>query len=173
MTLQESKLKVQSADGDFVLTRIIDAPRERVFKAWADPQKLAKWWGPRQFPAYCQGEIKVGSSFRLVMVGPDGKEFPMTAVVKELKEPERLVWLQDVSEHPHDWHELINKGRAGASGNIGPMLLTITFEALEGKTKMTVAMQFERAGDREALVTNGMTAGWSESFEKLEELLAA
>jgi uncharacterized protein YndB with AHSA1/START domain len=52
------------------------------------------------------------------------------------------------------------------------MLLTITFEEFEGKTKMTVTMHFDDTTDRDALVNLGMTEGWSESFEKLEEMLA-
>jgi uncharacterized protein YndB with AHSA1/START domain len=172
MTTQKSKVSVHTVERDFVLTRIIEAPRDRVFKAWTNTDQLAKWWGPRQYPARCEGDFRIGGSFRLVMVGPDGKEYPMTAVIKEIKAPERLVWLQDCSEHPLDWHEQVNKFRPNATGNLGEMLLTITFEELEGKTKMTVTMHFDDTTDRDALVNFGMTEGWSESFEKLEELLA-
>lgn len=172
MTAQKSKVSVQAVDRDFVLTRIIDAPRERVYKAWTTADQLAKWWGPRQYPARCEGDFRVGGSFRLVMVGPDGKEYPMTAVIKEMKSPERLVWLQDCSEHPLDWHEQVNRLRPNASGNLGEMLVTITFEESEGRTRLTVTMHFDEATDRDALVSLGMTEGWSESFEKLEEILS-
>ncbi|HEY9777174.1 MAG TPA: SRPBCC domain-containing protein [Planktothrix sp.] len=171
MTAQKSKVSVETVDRDFVLIRIVNAPRDRVFKAWVDPEQLAKWWGPRQFPARCTGDVRGGGSMRLSMVGPDGTEYPMNIVFKELKESERLVWLQDCSEHPQEWHEQVNKNRHGAAGNIGQMLLTITFEDFEGKTKMTVRMQFDNAADRDALINIGMTEGWSESFEKLDELL--
>jgi len=170
MTVQNSKLEVKLMDRDFVLTRIIDAPRARVFKAWTDPEQLAKWWGPRDYPTRCEGEVRVGGQLRLVMISPDGKEYPITVVFKEIKEPERLVWSQSCNDHPQDWHDLVNKQRPNATGNIGEMLLTIEFEELEGKTKIIVTMHFDDASDRDALVSLGMTGGWSQSFEKLDEL---
>jgi uncharacterized protein YndB with AHSA1/START domain len=170
MTVQSSKLEVKLVDRDFVMTRIIDAPRAHVFKAWTDPKQLAKWWGPREYLARCEGDVRVGGQMRLVMISPEGKEYGMTVIFKEIDEPRRLVWLQNCKDHPPDWHDAVNKHRPNAPGNIGDMLLTITFEELEGKTKMTITMYFEDASDRDALVNLGMTEGWSQSFEKLDEL---
>ncbi|HEY9777180.1 MAG TPA: SRPBCC domain-containing protein [Planktothrix sp.] len=109
------------------------------------------------YPARCKGDVRVGGSMRLSMVASDGTEYPMNIVFNEIKEPERIVWLQDCSEHPQEWHEQVNKNRPGAAGNIGQMLLTITFEDFEAQTKITVRMQFENAADRDALIDIGMT----------------
>ncbi len=75
-------------------------------------------------------------------------------------------------EHPEDWHKLVNQHRPDKGGNIGEMLATTTFEEENGKTKLTIRVEFESITDRNALVKIGMADGWSESLDKLQELLA-
>ena len=73
---------------ELVLTRIFDAPRAIVFKAWTDPQQLARWWGPKGFTnPVCELDPRVGGTLRIVMRAPDGQEHPMTGVFREIVEP--------------------------------------------------------------------------------------
>ncbi len=61
---------------DLVLTRVIDAPRERVWKAWTEPQQFAKWWGPHDFTCpVCEIDVRPGGKIYLHMKGPDGSPF--------------------------------------------------------------------------------------------------
>lgn len=80
--------------------RLIDAPRERVFRALADPVHLARWWGPNGFSStFEQFEFRPGGHWRLVMHGPDGTDYPNDNRFSEIVVPERVV-----IEHPSDMH---------------------------------------------------------------------
>jgi uncharacterized protein YndB with AHSA1/START domain len=161
-----------TTDQDFIISRIIDAEPACVFKAWTDPQQLGKWWGPRVFTSKCESDLRVGGTFRFTMVSPEDHEYPITGVYREIKEPSNLVWVQSCDEHPDDWHELVNQHRPKGAGNLNEMLVTTTFAEFEGKTKLTITMHFESATDRDALLKIGMQDGWSQSLDKLQELMA-
>jgi len=76
-----------------VITRVFDAPRELVFKAWTDAKHLAQWWGPKGFTnPICEVDARPGGNLRIVMRAPDGAEHPMTGVFREVTAPERLVF---------------------------------------------------------------------------------
>lgn len=161
-------------DRDLVFTRVINAPRARVFKAFTDPSQLAKWWGPRGFTnPVSKVDLKPGGAREIVMRAPDGREFPMKGFFREVVEDERLVIIDSVADHSPEWHAAVNAHRPSAEGNIPELLWTLTFEDQKGKTKITIHYHFALAEDRDALVTMGMTEGWSQSLDKLEELLAA
>ncbi len=157
---------------DFVISRTIDATPASVFKAWTDPKELAQWWAPRIFTNKCQIDLQVGEEYRITMRSPEGIEYPISGVYLEITEPSRLVWTMNCDEHPEDWHKLVNQHRPDKGGNIGEMLATTTFEEENGKTKLTIRVEFESITDRNALVKIGMADGWSESLDKLQELLA-
>ena len=71
-----------------VLTRIFDAPREMVFKAWTDPERLKHWWGPKGFTnPVCEMNPRTGGAILIDMRGPDGRVYP---IIHEIVEPERL-----------------------------------------------------------------------------------
>jgi uncharacterized protein YndB with AHSA1/START domain len=82
---------------DLVLTRLIDAPRERVWKAWTDPLQFAQWWGPHHFTCpVCEIKVRPGGKIYLAMQGPDGSPFseplPMGGEFLEVVPPDRLVF---------------------------------------------------------------------------------
>ena len=78
---------------ELVLTRVFDAPRELVFKAWTDAKRVAQWWGPHQFTnPVCELDARPGGAIRIHMRGPDGTVYPMTGVYQEVVEPERIVF---------------------------------------------------------------------------------
>jgi uncharacterized protein YndB with AHSA1/START domain len=168
MTVQSTT----ATEKDFVIERIYDAKPARVFKAWTDPQQLAQWWGPREFTGSCEMDFRGGGAFRITMHATDGTLYPMTGAFREIIEPTKLVWVQSCVDHPPEWHELINKNVPGGSDVLNDVVVTITFEEQQGKTKLTVRMHFDSAEDRDALVKFGMHDGWSQSLDKLKELLA-
>ena len=115
-----SNLATEPANLVLVITRIFDAPRELVFKAWTDPEHLVRWMGPRGFRStVLRSELRPGGAYRIHMLGPEGDDHWTQGVFREIVEPERLVMAGS-------W--------ADAQGNpTSPeTLLTITFEELEG-----------------------------------------
>ncbi len=165
---------VKVTDRQLVFTRIIDAPRERVFKAFTDAKQLAQWWGPTVFTnPVCEIDLRVGGARRIVMRSPSGEDFSMEGVYREIVVNERLVMTDNVAKHSPEWHAMVNKHRPNAKGNLPELLWTVTFEDYDGKTKLTIEYHFELAEDRDALITCGMTQGWNQSLDKLEKLLAS
>jgi uncharacterized protein YndB with AHSA1/START domain len=172
--MENSPSTAESAS-EFVISRVFDAPRELVFKAWTDPRHMARWWGPRDFTnPVCELDARPGGAHRIVMRSPDGIEFPCKGIYREVSEPERLVMTLDCSEHPDFWHDLVNPSRRKGDKNpVGEMLSTITFEDLGGRTRLTVRTRFESAAIRDAMLKMGMTEGWSQSLDRLTDILAA
>jgi uncharacterized protein YndB with AHSA1/START domain len=80
-----------SSELEIVTTRLIDAPRERVFAAFADAARLARWWGPKGFTnTFDEFELRPGGAWRFVMRGPDGKGYPNDSTFLEVHAPERI-----------------------------------------------------------------------------------
>ena len=74
-----------TATHDLTLTRILDAPRELVFRVWTDETHLARWWGPSGFTnPVCEIDVRVGGAWRIVMRAPDGTEYPCQGVYLEI-----------------------------------------------------------------------------------------
>ena len=144
---------------EVTLTRIFDAPRALVWKAWTDPAMLARWWGPHGFTnPRCEADVRAGGKILIHMRAPDGTVFPMTGTFDEVAEPECLVF------------------RAVPVDDNGTALLesltTVTFHDLGGKTKVIVhasAAPLQPVADQ---MLKGMEAGWTQSLERLAELVA-
>jgi uncharacterized protein YndB with AHSA1/START domain len=170
-----SSVATAASNREFVISRVFDAPRERVYQAWTDPKRMAQWWGPKDFtnPA-CTIDARPGGAFRIVMRGPDGAEFPYAGVFREVVPSQRLVYADDCSHMPDEWHDLIDPNRDKRAPK--PRLesvTTVTFEALsDGRTKLTVRTLFASVAVRDAMIRMQMTEGWTESLDKLEACLS-
>lgn len=82
-----------TSDRELVLTRIINAPREKVFKAWTDPHLLKQWFAPLPYTTpVAETDVRPGGSSLIVMRGPDGNDSPNKGVYLEVVENERLVF---------------------------------------------------------------------------------
>ena len=145
---------------ELVLTRIFDAPRELVFKAWTDPKIVAQWWGPHRFTnPVCELDARPGGAIRIHMRGPDGTVYPMTGVYQEVVEPERIVFTSaalDVAGNP-----------------MFELLTTVTFAEEGGKTKQILRTRVIKSTAEAAPYLAGMEAGWTQSLERLTVYLAA
>jgi uncharacterized protein YndB with AHSA1/START domain len=153
----ESDAVAEPQDRVLVITRIFDAPRSLVFKAWTEPERLARWQGPRGFiSTILKMEARPGGAYRAHLKSPQGTDHYLQGVYREIVEPERLVYT-------YAWAD--SEGRA----TLPETLVTVTFEALGSKTKLTLHQAiFESVTARDA-----HDGGWSSSFERLAELLAA
>ncbi len=143
-----------------VITRIFDAPRALVFKAWTDPAQLAAWWGPKGFTnPVCEVNLRVGGRLRIVMRAPDGAEHPMTGIFREISAPERLVFTNIATD------------REGAILLEG--LTTVIFADLgAGRTKLTVESRAVARVDYASRMLEGMEAGWTQSIDRLGDHIA-
>jgi uncharacterized protein YndB with AHSA1/START domain len=143
---------------ELVLTRVFDAPRELVFKAWTDPKQVAQWWGPNGFTnPVCDLDVRPGGAIRIHMRGPDGTVYPMTGVYNEVVEPERLVFTSAALD---------------ADGNpMFEVLTTVTFAEQGGKTKQIMRARVIKSTAEAAPYIKGMEAGWTQSLERLAESL--
>lgn len=143
-----------------VITRLFDAPRALVFKAWTDPSHLAQWWGPRGFTnPVCEVDLRVGGTLRIVMRAPDGAEHPMIGVFREIAPPERLVFVNTATDMA---------GKVLLEG-----LTTVTFAAhgADG-TKLTVESKATARVDFAWRMLEGMETGWTQSIDRLGEFIA-
>ncbi len=143
-----------------VLTRVLDAPRELVFRAWTDPRHVARWWGPRGFTNRVhQWDARPGGGIRLDMVAPDGAVFPMGGSFHEVASPERLVFTSTALNDEAGVAQL-------------EAVNTITLAEHGGKTTLTVRAVVVKAGPAAAGALVGMEAGWGQSLDRLAGDLA-
>jgi uncharacterized protein YndB with AHSA1/START domain len=89
----ENNTAVEPAERILTITRVFDAPRALVFKVWTQPEHLAHWWGPSGFSLpTCQIDLRPGGAYRFQMRSPTGDIAWWHGVVREIVEPERIVW---------------------------------------------------------------------------------
>jgi uncharacterized protein YndB with AHSA1/START domain len=116
-----------AAERTIVSTRVVSAPVQRVWDAWADPLNVVQWWGPNGFSSRIQEfDLRPGGAWRFVMRGPDGKEYPNIKRFSEVSAPRRVVF--DHEEEHHRFRMTIDLGPAGAQTRV---TWTMVFEALE------------------------------------------
>lgn len=161
-----------ATDRDFSIAREFDFPRELVFKAWSEPKHFAAWWGPCSFTnPVCEIDFKAGGAYRITMRSPEGVDYPIKGIYREIVRPERLVMTIDCSEHPAEWHDMTNPDRDRSKPPQLDALQTVTFEDLGGRTRLSIHTRFETAALRDRMVKMGMTEGWSGSLDKLAAYL--
>lgn len=148
---------------ELTLTRTLNAPRDLVFKAWTDPKMIEQWWGPRGVTnPTCEWDAKPGGKIHIVMLAGEelgpmaGQEWPMTGEMREVVEPEKLVFTANA----------IMDGKA-----ILENLTTVTLEEDGEQTRMTVHIQVTMTTPEAAGPLSGMEQGWSEQLDKLGEFL--
>ena len=158
---------------DFMISRTFDAPRALVWKAWTEPKHMAQWWGPKDFTnPVCELDVRVGGAYRITMRGPDGDEYPLKGVYREIVPPERLVMFMDISDHPDSWYDMVIPDRDKTKKPHVDCVQTATFEEVDGKTKLTIRTRFESVAIRDAMIEMGMNGGWSLSLDRLTTCLA-
>jgi uncharacterized protein YndB with AHSA1/START domain len=155
----KNKSQEPESDREIVITRVVDAQRELVWRAMTDPTHVVHWWGPRGFTTTIQEmDVRPGGSWRHVMHGPDGTDYPNASIFTEVVAPERIAFSQ-------------GGGKKG-----GPSIVfeaTWTFGAVEaGKTRITIRMVFPTAADRDKVVNEyGAIEGGRQTLERLSEHL--
>ncbi len=151
---------------ELIITRIFDAPRSRVWRAWSEPAQMMRWWGPKSFTTpSCKIDFRVGGKYLSCMRSPDGKDFWSTGTYREIVPQERIVSTDSFADASGN---VVPASHYGMQGDFPLELQVIlTFEEKGGKTKMTLRHLGMPAGKMDELAGQG----WNESFDKLADLL--
>jgi uncharacterized protein YndB with AHSA1/START domain len=141
-----------------IVSRTIDAPRELVFEAWTAPEHLAQWWGPTGFTTTTHAfDMRPGGVWRLVMHGPDGRDYQNHVTFDEIAPPERIVFHHDDPEIAGRVHHRT----------------TVTFEEAGSGTRLTLNMVFPTVDERERIVREHKAEeGGAQTLERLADYAA-
>ena len=155
----------------FEISRTYDAPRSKVWQAWTEPSRLKQWWGPRGFKVHtAKVDLRPGGTFLYGMKAPDGSDMWGKFVYREIKAPEKLVFIVSFSDaqagvtrHPMspDWPQYI--------------LSTVTFTEKSGETTVLISWIPHEASEQERKVFEAgrasMTQGWTGTLDQLQAYL--
>jgi len=144
-----------TANRELTVTRLFDAPRALVFKAWTAPEHAAMWWALEGFTIVtCEMDVRPGGKWRRCMRSPDGVDYWKHGVYREVVPPERLVFTY------------VNDD---ADGRPGPnTVVTVTFAEHGTKTRLTLhQVGFDQIADRD-----GHTGGWTSCLTRFAAWLA-
>lgn len=144
------------SDREMVIEREIPAPRALVFEAWTSPEHLAAWWGPRGFTTTTQSyELRGGGTWKFVMHGPDGVDYPNRIIYREIVRPERIVYDHDAGEDdPHGFR------------------VTTLFAEHDGRTRLTFRLVFATAEAYQKRMNFRAKEGGQQTLDRLVEYVA-
>jgi uncharacterized protein YndB with AHSA1/START domain len=157
---------------EFVIRREFDAPLDRVWRAWTEPERMAKWWGPRDFDIVSlKLDLRPGGACHYLLRSPDGQNMWGKLTYREIVPMQKLVFVVAFSDevggitrHP------LNEG--------WPLQIfsTVTFSERGGRTTITVYWVPYEATDNEREVfeegKDSMQAGWTGTLDRLQAFLA-
>jgi uncharacterized protein YndB with AHSA1/START domain len=156
---EKSNIDLEQDPAVMIGTRVLDAPRTRVFDMWSDPKHLAQWWGPDGFTTTTSAfDLRAGGVWRFVMHGPDGRDYQNRIVFEEVVRPERIVYRHTGEE------------------DVEPVQFrtTVTFEDLGGKTRLTLHARFPSREDRERVIRDyGADKGLVQTLARLADYLVS
>jgi uncharacterized protein YndB with AHSA1/START domain len=159
------------AAADLKLSRLVDAPRELVFRVWTEAEHLAQWFAPRRVDIpFCRIDPRPDGAIHFCHRTQDGTEVWVKGIYREFVAPERLVfslWFVDAGGAPAP-HPMFPDWPTDAS-----ILTTVTFVDIDGKTQLTVKQALlpgaAQASDTFWRERDAARAGWIETLDRLQE----
>jgi uncharacterized protein YndB with AHSA1/START domain len=153
-------MTTSTSDRELVLTRLIDAPREKLYRAWTEPALMKQWFAPRPWTTpHVEVDLRPGGANLIVMRSPEGQEFPNAGVYLEVVPNQRLVFTDAY--------------KAGWEPSEKPFFTgIITFEEEAGKTRYTARARHWNTADKEAHEKMGFHEGWGQCADQLAALVA-
>ena len=152
-----------------IITRVFNAPREKVWQAWSDQTIAQKWYSPVGFTSpFFTIDFRVGGKALSCMRGAPGPNLPVTdfwstGTYKEIIPLEKIVCTDDFADEKGN---VVPASHYGMENMVGQAMVTVTFKDLNGQTEMTL----HHSGVPESVQTD-CTAGWNGMFDKLDALL--
>ena len=150
----------ETTDRELVLTRLIDAPREKLYRAWTDATLLKQWFAPLPWTTpHAELDVRPGGASNIVMRSPEGNDMPCPGVFLEVVPNQRLVFTDAYT-------------RAWQPSEKPFMTVIVTFEDEGGKTRYTARVRHWTVADREAHEKMGFHQGWGQCADQLTALVA-
>lgn len=150
---------VPANDRELVLTRLIDAPPEKVYRAWTDPALLMKWFAPQPYTTpRAELDVRPGGANLIIMRGPEGNDMPNRGVYLEVVPNRRLVITDAYT-------------KAWEPAEKPFMTVILTFDDENGKTRYTARVRHWNVADREAHESMGFHEGWGKCTDQLAALV--
>lgn len=145
------------SDREIRVERVFDAPRDRVFATFTDPELIPEWWGPRGTRATVdEMDVRAGGRWRFVVDTCEGEATAFRGTYREVTPPERIV-------QTFEWE--------GMPGHVA--VETATFEDLGERTRLVTTSLFHTTEERDGMLHSGMQRGANETYARLDEVLAA
>lgn len=140
-----------TSNREIIITRTVNAPRDRVWEVWTTAEHLAHWWGPNGFTiTTLTFDFRVGGEWRFMMHGPDGRDYPNNIIFTEIKKPELIA-----NDHGADDGKVHFQAR-------------VTFEDQDGVTLVTMKSVFPSAEERDRVVKeHGAIEGGKQTLGRL------
>lgn len=157
-----------TSDNDIIVTHVFDAPRDLVFKAFMDPERIRNWWGPRDYTiVHCTIDPRPGGVFHYCMRSPEGMDYWGIATYRELVPGETIAFDDSFSDAEGN---IVPAQHYGMTGN-WPLKVPTTISLTEdaGRTTLTLRISRTPDNDEERELSKG---GWVESFNRLGEYLS-
>lgn len=162
----EAASRVETKEKELVIVREFDASRDLVWKVWTEPAHIEKWWGPKGFDTrVIESDMREGGHFHYVMTGPDGVEYPAAGTISEFDPPKKMVTSFEINDEFRKTHPAFDLP-------LGAIIGTAEFEDLKGKCKLRLSISHASVEDRKRHEKMGVVAGWSSSFDCMDEYLA-
>ncbi len=162
------KIMVTDSDqGDLVITRVFNAPREDLWKYWTEPVSFMRWWGPLHFTTpYSEIDFRVGGKYLNCMESPDGRKYWSRGVYTEIVAPEKITATDSFSDETGG---IVPASEYGMTGGLpDEFMMTMMFRDDGGRTIFTLIHSGLPEGEGKEMARQG----WNESFDKLDECLA-
>jgi uncharacterized protein YndB with AHSA1/START domain len=149
--------EADSSEREIATTRVLDAPRDVVWRAWTDPEQVVQWWGPKGFTTTIEEmDVRPGGVWRHTMHGPDGTDYPNRVVFLEVREPECIAYLH------------------GEPGEPDHFFATVILDDEGDKTRLSMRSLFPSAADRDRVAEEyGAVEGMESTIDELAAFLAA
>lgn len=160
--------RIESTADELVITRVFDAPRDLVFKAWIEPEHLMRWWRPWDFTTLSfTVDVRVGGRFHYGWRGSDGREYWGIGVYREIAPPELIVFIDAFADA--EGRQVPPSHYGMSAGHPAETLVTVTFAEAGEKTEVTLRQSVPGSVEERG----GMEQGWREMLALLAEDLAA
>jgi uncharacterized protein YndB with AHSA1/START domain len=153
---------------ELVITRILDAPRELVWKAWTEPELMMQWWAPKNFTApSIKLDLRVGGEYLSCMRSPEGKDYWSKGTYKEIVPGQRLVLTNSFADEKGN---IVPATYYGMSPEF-PLesIVTVTLDENGGRTKLT--LRYDDVSSIPQSDLSDMQQGWNEMLDKLADFL--
>ena len=150
-------------DEQILITREFDAPKHLVYEAYTTSELVKRWWNAKRGEVtICEIDLRVGGSWRYVMVTDDGVEVGFHGEYREIVPNERIVATETYEGLPE-----------GVTEEEGTVVNTVTFTEKDGRTALTLLVQATSKESRDAIIESGMEAGLQDALDLLEEVAAS